>query len=58
LWPDGQQLQRIGLKPDIEAHPTIGGIRDGGDEVLERTLRVFGVEAILTGVRDASPVAR
>jgi hypothetical protein len=35
-WPDGRQLQRVGLVPDIEAHPTIQGIRAGRDEILER----------------------
>jgi C-terminal processing protease CtpA/Prc len=37
-WPDGRQLQRVGLAPDIEAHPTIEGIRAGRDEVLDRAL--------------------
>ena len=35
-WPDGRQLQRVGLTPDIEVRPTIVGIRAGRDEVLER----------------------
>ncbi len=37
-WPDGKQLQRMGLIPDIEAHPTIEGIRAGRDEILERAV--------------------
>ena len=37
-WPDGTQLQRVGLKPDIEVKPTIAGIRNGRDEVLERAV--------------------
>jgi C-terminal processing protease CtpA/Prc len=37
-WPDGAQLQRVGLEPDIEVDPTIAGIRDGRDEVLERAV--------------------
>ena len=32
---DGRQLQRIGLVPDIEVRPTIRGIQNGKDEVLE-----------------------
>lgn len=32
---DGRQLQRIGLVPDIEVKPTIKGIQEGRDEVLE-----------------------
>jgi C-terminal processing protease CtpA/Prc len=37
-WPDGKQLQRVGLAPDIEVRPTIAGIRAGRDEVLERAM--------------------
>jgi C-terminal processing protease CtpA/Prc len=35
---DGRQLQRVGLKPDIEVRPTLKGIRAGTDEVLERAV--------------------
>jgi hypothetical protein len=35
---DGRQLQRVGLKPDIEVRPTLKGIRAGKDEVLERAV--------------------
>jgi hypothetical protein len=35
---DGKQLQRVGLVPDIEVKPTIEGIRQSRDEVLERAL--------------------
>ena len=38
-YPDGRQLQRIGLKPDIYIRPTIKGIQAGKDEVLERAVR-------------------
>jgi C-terminal processing protease CtpA/Prc len=37
-WPDGKQLQRVGLKPDVEVLPTIAGIRAGRDEVLEKAV--------------------
>jgi C-terminal processing protease CtpA/Prc len=37
-YPDGRQLQRVGLLPDVEARPTIRGIREGRDEILERAL--------------------
>jgi C-terminal processing protease CtpA/Prc len=36
---DGRPLQRVGLKPDVEARPTLAGLRAGRDEVLERALR-------------------
>jgi C-terminal processing protease CtpA/Prc len=37
-WPDGRQLQRKGLQPDVEVRPTLAGIRAGRDEVLERAV--------------------
>lgn len=38
-YPDGTQLQRIGLKPDIYVRPTIKGIQAGKDEVLQRAVK-------------------
>jgi C-terminal processing protease CtpA/Prc len=38
-WPNGRQLQRIGLQPDIVVRPTVTGIRAGKDEVLDRAIR-------------------
>jgi C-terminal processing protease CtpA/Prc len=35
---DGSQLQRVGIVPDIEAHPSLRGIRDGRDDVMERAV--------------------
>src|SRR5690606_16878007 len=37
-WPDGSQLQRRGLQPDIAVAPTVAGIRAGRDEVLEAAI--------------------
>lgn len=37
-WPDGRQLQRVGVKPHVEVRPTIAGIRAGQDEVLEAAI--------------------
>ncbi len=45
---DGRQLQRLGLVPDVEAKPTIQGIRSGRDEVLEKAL-----EFIAKGAKEA-----
>ncbi|QVL33869.1 hypothetical protein KIH39_08175 [Telmatocola sphagniphila] len=36
---DGRQIQRIGLVPHIEVKPTIAGIRENKDEVLERAIK-------------------
>lgn len=37
-FPDGRNTQRVGIVPDVEVHPTIAGIRNGVDEVLQRAL--------------------
>ncbi len=34
-WPDGSETQRTGILPDTVVTPTVQGIRDGRDEVLE-----------------------
>lgn len=39
FYPDGKPTQRIGILSDIEAKPTIEGIRAGRDEVLETAIR-------------------
>jgi len=39
VWhADGRQLQRVGLQPDVEVHPTLAGIRAGKDEVLDKAV--------------------
>jgi C-terminal processing protease CtpA/Prc len=39
FYPDKTPTQRVGIIPDITATPTIDGIREGRDEVLEAALR-------------------
>lgn len=39
FYPDKRPTQRIGIVPDVEAKPTVAGIRAGRDEVLEEALR-------------------
>jgi C-terminal processing protease CtpA/Prc len=41
---DGIQLQRIGLRPDVEVHRTIRGIRAGHDEILDRAIKYLSLE--------------
>ena len=36
--PEMGQTQRIGLTPDIEVHPTIEGIKEGRDELMEAAI--------------------
>lgn len=38
LTPDGEQTQRIGISPDIYVEPTIQGIREGRDELMEAVI--------------------
>jgi C-terminal processing protease CtpA/Prc len=39
FYPDGAPTQRVGIHVDLEAHPSIAGIRAGRDEVLEAAIR-------------------
>jgi C-terminal processing protease CtpA/Prc len=43
---DGRQLQRVGLKPQVYARPTLAGIRSGQDEVLDKALGVLRSGAV------------
>ncbi|CAZ96288.1 S41 family peptidase [Zobellia galactanivorans] len=38
FYPDGTKTQRVGVKIDVEVKPTIAGIQEGRDEVLEKAL--------------------
>ena len=40
-YPDGTQTQRIGIVPDIKVEPTINGIKQGKDEVLEKAIEII-----------------
>ena len=39
FYPDKRPTQRVGIVPDREVHPTLKGIAEGRDEVLEAALR-------------------
>lgn len=38
--PEGGQTQRCGLEPDIEVYPTVEGLRDERDELLEKAVEI------------------
>ncbi|MEO0570733.1 MAG: S41 family peptidase [Bacteroidota bacterium] len=40
-YPDGSETQRIGIVPDIEIKPTIEGIKNGRDELLEKAIELI-----------------
>ena len=39
---DGSQHHTIGIQPTIPLKPTIKGIREGRDELLEKALETIG----------------
>ncbi len=41
LHADGRPFQGIGILPDVGVHPTIQGIREGRDEILEKGIEVL-----------------
>jgi C-terminal processing protease CtpA/Prc len=43
-YPDGTETQRVGIVPDIEIRPTIGGIRNGKDELLEKAIELINLQ--------------
>ncbi|MGA2851369.1 MAG: S41 family peptidase [Terracidiphilus sp.] len=46
FYPDGKPTQQIGIVPDKTVRPTVEGIRDGRDEVLEEGVRqILGKDA-------------
>lgn len=40
-YPDGTETQRIGIVPDIEIKPTIEGIKNKRDELLEKAIEII-----------------
>lgn len=40
-YPNGKETQRIGIVPDIEVKPTISGIKNGKDELLEKAVEII-----------------
>ncbi len=39
IYPDGKGTQRTGIRVDVQAVPTLAGLKAGKDEVLERALQ-------------------
>jgi hypothetical protein len=40
-YPDGKETQRIGIVPDVEIKPTIKGILEGRDELMEKAIDII-----------------
>ena len=39
-FPDGSEFEGIGIKPDVEVHPSIEDLRSGKDAVLDKALEL------------------
>jgi C-terminal processing protease CtpA/Prc len=53
FYPDKKITQRVGIVADVEARPTIAGIRAGRDEVLEAAIRqILGPGASAKAIED------
>jgi carboxyl-terminal processing protease len=37
-FPDGSEFEGVGIKPDVEVHPTIQSLKSGHDVILEKAL--------------------
>lgn len=40
-YPNGGETQRVGIVPDMEIKPTVKGIREGKDELLEKAIEII-----------------
>lgn len=40
-YPDGTETQRVGIIPDVEIKPTIEGLKQGRDELLEKAIEII-----------------
>jgi C-terminal processing protease CtpA/Prc len=50
---DGRQLQRVGIQPTIRVEPTIRGLVDGRDEILEAAVK-FLQKAVTSSLRTSN----
>jgi carboxyl-terminal processing protease len=39
-FPDGSEFEGVGIKPDVEVHPTIESLKAGRDVILEKALEL------------------
>ncbi len=44
FYPDGTEVQRKGIRPDINVEQTISGIIEGRDEILEKAIEIATIE--------------
>jgi len=41
FYPDGSDTQRVGIKIDYEISPTLSGLKEGRDEILEKAIEII-----------------
>jgi carboxyl-terminal processing protease len=39
-FPDGSEFEGVGIKPDVEVHPTIQSLKSGHDVILEKAIEL------------------
>lgn len=42
-YPDGKETQRVGIVPDLEMRPTVQGVKNGVDELLNKAMEVVKI---------------
>jgi C-terminal processing protease CtpA/Prc len=42
FYPDGGQTQRVGVRIDYKVYPTIKGVAEGRDELMEKAMELLG----------------
>lgn len=53
FYPNKKPTQRVGIVPDVEVRPSIAGVREGRDEVLEAAVRqIVGSDLPDTKIRE------
>jgi C-terminal processing protease CtpA/Prc len=55
---DGRQLQRVGIQPTIKVAPTIQGLVDGRDEILDAAVKFLESQPSLRGRRSSDVGAK
>ena len=59
FYPDKSPTQRVGIVPDIQAKPTVAGLRAGRDEVLEVAIRqILGDDMPESEIRELAAMPR
>jgi carboxyl-terminal processing protease len=39
-FPDGSEFEGVGIKPDVEIHPSIESLKSGHDVILEKAVEL------------------